>query len=109
MFAFIQHAIMFILTTACFAIEVWALVDASRRPARAFTAEGKRTKKFWLILLGASTLVGFLGLEPPLGAGYLGLMALFIAIPAFIYFADVRPALKPYGSGNSPRGNTGTW
>ena len=114
MFGPLQQLIMFVLTTGCFALEIWALVDCLRRPARAFTSEGKRTKSFWSLLVGASALVGFLGLEPPLGWGFLGLTALLVAIPAFIYFADVRPAVRPYGfgsggsgSGRSGRGTSG--
>ncbi|ACV08111.1 DUF2516 family protein [Jonesia denitrificans] len=109
MFAQLQAAILFVITTTCFALEVWAFVDALRRPPRAFTSEGKRTKKFWSILLGASALIGFLGLQPPLGAGYLNLSALFIAVPAFIYLADVRPALKPYGTTGGNQNNPRSW
>lgn len=111
MFGNLQYFIFFVLTLGAFIIEVWALGDAARRPQRAFTNEGKRTKMFWVILLAVAALIGFLGLQPPLGAGYLGLTAIFIAIPAFIYFADVRPAVKPYGYGKGSNGhnNRGGW
>ena len=112
MFGFLQTTIMFVLTTGCFVAEVWGLVESLRRPQRAFVSAGKKTKKFWSILLGATVLVGFLGLTPPLGNGYLGLTALLVAIPAFIYFADVRPAIAPYGTGGkggSGRNSRGGW
>ena len=102
MFGFMQGSVLFVLTTACFVVELCALIDLVRRPAGAFTSAGKRTKNFWLILIGVTVLIGFLGLRPPLGNGYLGISALFVAIPAFIYFADVRPAIKDHRGG--PRG-----
>ncbi|WP_313279607.1 DUF2516 family protein [Timonella senegalensis] len=105
MFGPLQQLIMFALTAGCFAVEVFALVDCLRRPARAFTSEGKKTKQFWSLLLGGTALVGFLGLQPPLGWGFLGLSALLVAIPSFIYLTDVRPAVTPYGYGN---GNSGS-
>ncbi len=113
MFGGLQTLIMFVLTTGCFVIQAWALIDCLRRPQRAFISEGKKTKKFWGILLGVFVLVGFTGLEPPLGYGMLGYTALFVTIPAFIYFADVRPAVAPYGFGTGgSRGsgrNSGGW
>jgi hypothetical protein len=108
MFADLQWLIIFLLTLGAFVLELIALIDCARRPQYAFAREGKRTKKFWLILLAVFALVGFLGLEPPLGAGYLGLTALLIAIPSFIYFADVRPAIRPYGFGQN-NNNRGGW
>lgn len=111
MFGNLQTLIMFLLTTGAFAVELLALIDCVRRPVHAFAREGKKTKKFWSILLGVATLVGFLGLEAPLGSGRLGLTALFVAIPAFIYYADVFPAVKSYGygKGNGNNNNRGGW
>lgn len=105
MFGGLQNLVMFVITTGCFVIQAWALIDCLRRPERAFTSEGKKTKKFWSILLGAFALIGFTGLQPPLGVGMLGITTLFVTIPAFIYFADVKPAIAPYGFGGS--GNNG--
>jgi hypothetical protein len=112
MLGHLQVIVFFVLTLGAFIIEVIALIDCARRPARAFYVEGKRTKKFWLTLLAIFTLVGFLGLQPPLGFGYLGLGALIVAVPAFIYLADVRPAIRPhgFGKGNSNGPNSrGGW
>lgn len=111
LFGNLQMLIMFLLTAGAFAIEVLAVIDCVRRPVHAFTREGKKTKKFWSILLGVAALVGFLGLEPPLGTGYLGLSAVFVAIPAFVYYADVFPAVKSYGygKGKGNNNNRGGW
>lgn len=105
MFGFLQGTVLLIMTTVCFVAEVAAVIDCARRPAGAFVSAGKRSKNFWLLLTGGSAAVGFLGLEPPLGIGYLGVTALFVAIPAFIYFADVRPAVSRYGGGKNQRRN----
>ncbi|HEX4654377.1 MAG TPA: DUF2516 family protein [Mycobacteriales bacterium] len=63
-------------------IKLFALIDAATRPAGAFTYADKKTKQFWLIVLGlalVSTFVGFFTL--------IGLVA------ALVYILDVRPAL----------------
>lgn len=108
LFGNLQLLILFLLTLGAFVIEVMAVIDCARRPERAFIAEGKKTKKFWLILLGVAALVGFLGLTPPLGIGFLGLSAIFVAVPAFIYYADVLPAIKPHGF-KKKNNNRGGW
>lgn len=111
MIGFMQGGVLFVLTTVCFIVEVWALVDCLSRQPQAFLSAGKRTKNFWLLLTALSAVIGFLGLRPPLGNGTLGYTALFIAIPAFIYMADVRPAVRHYrgGSNRSNRNNKSGW
>ncbi|PFG34328.1 DUF2516 family protein [Sanguibacter antarcticus] len=104
MFADLQFYLLGLITVVLFASEVFALVDALRRPGAAFVSAGKKTKTFWSLVLAAAVALGFIGLYPPLGGGYLGLMALFVVIPAIIYLTDVRPAL---GSMRGPRGGSG--
>lgn len=112
MFADLQFYLLGLITVALFAVEVYALVDALRRPDRAFVSAGKRTKTFWSLVLAAAAALGFVGLYPPLGRGYLGLMALFVIIPALIYLTDVRPAVAgprgPRGGSQGP-GSRGGW
>ena len=110
MFASLQITIMVLLTLALFVVEVFALVDAARRPAGAFTSAGKRTKVFWSAILAAGALLGFVGLYPPLGIGMLGMAALFMVVPAAIYLTDVRPALGGHRKGGGgPRPGRGGW
>lgn len=112
MFGALQFYVLGLITVVLFAVEAYALVDALRRPAGAFVSAGKRTKQFWSLLLGGAAVLGFVGLYPPLGGGYLGLMALFVIIPALVYLTDVRPAV---GGSRGPRGgsrgpsNRGGW
>lgn len=114
MFADLQFYLLSLITVILFAAEAFALVDALRRPAAAFVSAGKRTKVFWSLVLGVAAALGFIGLYPPLGGGYLGLMALFVVIPAIIYLTDVRPAVGGYrgprgGSGPRGGGSRGGW
>lgn len=95
MIAAAQVWIFAVLALALFAVEVWALVNALRFRADAYTAAGKRSKVFWGVLTGVSVLLGFLSLPYPIGSG--GTSMLFMLggiIIAGIFLADVLPALK---------------
>ena len=43
-----------VLSVAALCAEVWAFVDAVRRPTPAFVAAGKQTKPLWLVILGVA-------------------------------------------------------
>lgn len=109
MFSDLQALIVLVLAVAIFAAQVYCLVDLATRPARAFPAEGKRTKQFWAIVLVVAALFGFLALPWPLGAGGLSFIGLLSAVAAIVYLVDVKPAVAPYGrgSGGSGRGRGG--
>jgi len=47
-----------VLSVAALGAEVWAFVDAVRRPAPAFPAAGKQTKPLWLVILGVAAVIG---------------------------------------------------
>lgn len=85
---------------------VVALVDASRRPERAFASEGKQTKKIWMLILGGGLLFAVLG-----AVGMISVVLNIVAIgPAAVYWYGVRPAIKPYGTGSGPSRPSGpTW
>ena len=42
---------------AAVVVEVWAFVDAVRRPGPAFPAAGKQTKPLWLVILGVAAVI----------------------------------------------------
>jgi Protein of unknown function (DUF2516) len=96
------------LAIAAFALEVWALVDASRRRPDAFLAAGKQNKRLWLIILGFANLFGFAA-----AVGFLfelSIFAIAAVIAAGIYLADVRPAVRGLsGGGGSNRGPYGPY
>jgi len=91
-------------------LSVAALVDVVRRPAAAFPRAGKRTKSFWLAVVGVATAVAFVAIPPPIGIGALSSLAIVSAVAAIVYLVDVKPALGPRsgGRGGRPPG-TGGW
>lgn len=101
----IQFYLFLLLALVAVALEVWALIDALRNPSRSFAAADKRTKTFWVAVLAAAVVIGFLTIPP-----YAPLPVLFLlvaVVPAGIYLADVRPAVARY-SGRKRR-DEGRW
>lgn len=102
-----QSLILLVLGVLALGMELYALVDVLRRPAGAFTYADKRTKNFWLIIVGVATAVGFVSLFNPTSlVGLLGVVA------AGVYLADVRPAVsqyRPRGGTTTGRGPRGSW
>jgi hypothetical protein len=84
-----QNVILLVLGAVAFACEVFAFVDAVRHPDGAYVAASKRTRRFWLILLGIALALGFVTFMNPLSI--FGLLAF---VGAAVYLADVRPALR---------------
>jgi Protein of unknown function (DUF2516) len=96
------------LALAAFVVEAWAFIDAIIRPAQAFAAVGKLSKKLWLIILGVAFV---LGLYSAAYGGATGLLSVAAFVAAAIYLADVRPKVKEFGrsrSGSSS-GPYGPW
>lgn len=83
----------------------FALTDALRRPSAAFSYAEKRTKGFWAGVMALAFLLAFLGIPPPLGGGVIIFLVL-AAVPAGIYLADVRPAVRNY---RDNRGGGSPW
>ena len=100
----LQYWIVLGLSVAALGVEVLALVDCVRRRADAFTAAGKRTKPFWLLVTGVAVLLGFVALQ---SVGLLGIIAI---VAAGVYLADVKPALdQVMGRGQGNQGPYGPW
>ncbi len=100
----VQSWIVLALSVAALGVEVFALVDCVRRRSDAFTAAGKRTKNFWLLVTGIATLLGVVAL------GGLGLLAIIAIVAAGVYLADVKPALdQVMGRGSGRQGPYGPW
>jgi hypothetical protein len=97
-----------VLSVAAFCVEVWAFVDAIRRPGPAFVAAGKQTKPIWLVILGVASVIGLYSST----VGGLNLVSLFPIIAfvaAAIYLTDVRPKVKEFRGGSSSSGPYGPW
>jgi hypothetical protein len=99
-----------LLLVAAFVVELWALIDAVRRPAGAFTAAGKQTKKIWLLILGVASV---LGLAFAFYGGITSILAVAAFVAAAIYHVDVRPKIKEFrnrpGGGGTSYGPYGPW
>ena len=76
-----------------------ALIDAVRRRADAFPAADRRTKNFWLALLGGG--LGAQILFPALGGSILSIFGLAGIVAAIVYLVDVRKRLIEVTRGGS--------
>ena len=100
----VQGWIVLALSIAALGVEAFALVDCVRRRPDAFTAAGKRTKNFWLLVTGVAVLLGVVAL------GGLGLLAIVGIVAAGVYLADVKHALdQVMGRGGGRQGPYGPW
>ena len=97
-----------VLAIAALVVEVWAFVDAVRRPAPAFPAAGKQTKPIWLVILGVAAVIGLwsstLG-----GPNLVSLFPIVAFVAAAIYLTDVRPKVREFKGGSSSSGPYGPW
>ncbi len=84
-----QSVILLVLGVVALGCEVFAFVDALRHPEKAYVAASKRTRTFWLVLLGVALAIGFVTLFNPLS-----LFGLVAFVASAVYLADVRPALR---------------
>ena len=104
MLATLQGYIVLALSLVALGVEAYALVDCLRRRPDAFTAAGKRTKSFWLLVTGLAVLLGVVAL------GGVGLLAIIAIVAAGVYLADVKPALdQVMGRGQGNQGPYGPW
>ncbi|MDH6116952.1 MULTISPECIES: DUF2516 family protein [unclassified Kitasatospora] len=73
----------------------FAFVDAAVRREDAYRAADKKTKTFWLVVLGIA-----LGLDLLFGANFIGsFLTLAGLVAAIVYMVDVRPAIKALTGG----------
>ena len=97
-----------VLSVVALCAEVWAFVDAIRRPAPAFVAASKQTKPIWLVILGVATVIGLwsstLG-----GPNLISLLPILAFVAAAIYLTDVRPRVRDFKGGSSSSGPYGPW
>ncbi|MEU9995682.1 DUF2516 family protein [Streptomyces sp. NPDC048370] len=79
---------------------VVALLFAALAREDAYRAADKKTKKFWLIILGINLVLNLLVLN-------MGLSMLFLqiagVIAAIVFMVDVRPAIKQVSGGGGGR------
>jgi Protein of unknown function (DUF2516). len=103
-FGGLQWLIALVFGVGALVLSVFGLVDAFRHRPDAFTAAGKRTKNFWLVVLGIAVALSFYAVQSPFTLPWI-----VAVVGAGVYAADVRPALrKVMGRGSSGDG-PGRW
>jgi hypothetical protein len=88
----VQGLILTLASLALFALQGWAVIDAASRPANAFVAADKMTKKAWLIILGVALAAHLLIWNP------ISLLNIVGAVASLVYLVDARPALRSISS-----------
>ncbi|GAB6985390.1 DUF2516 family protein [Nocardioides pyridinolyticus] len=79
--------LMLIVELVLLVVKLFAFINSLLYSAEAYNAANKLTKPAWTIILGLGVVVQLV-----LG-GPLGIVNLAFTIAAFVYLADVRPAL----------------
>ena len=80
--------LMLIVELVLLVVKLFAFINSLLYSAEAYNAANKLTKPAWTIILGLGLVVQLV-----LG-GPLGIVNLAFTIAAFVYLADVRPALS---------------
>ena len=70
------------LAVAALIVEVWAFIDAVRRPTAAFPAAGKQTKPLWLIITGVAGAIGLYSAAQT--SSGIGIVVSILPVAAFI-------------------------
>ncbi|MFE0629790.1 DUF2516 family protein [Streptomyces sp. NPDC058864] len=90
-----------LLSWALFLLALFALVDAAIHRQDAYRAADKKTKAFWLIILGIAAVVmklfSILSFLPVIGL-----------IAVIVYMVDVRPKLREVAGKGGPRRRGGS-
>ena len=85
----LEGTILLVVTLALIGVKIFALVTSLLFSVEHYHAAGKLTKQTWVIILGLGVAAAVL-----LPASPLNLINLAFAIAAFVFLADVRPALR---------------
>ena len=83
-----ESMFMLIIELVLIAVKMFAFVNSLTYSAESYTAANRLTKPAWAIILG----LGFV-MQLVMG-GPIGLINIVFTIAAFVYLADVRPALS---------------
>ncbi|NPC97290.1 DUF2516 family protein [Nocardioides sp. zg-DK7169] len=83
----IEGLVGLLVRFALLVVAIFAFVTSLMHPAEEYVAAGKWTKQGWTIVLGLGVLFSFIGILP-------FFISLAFVIAAFVFLADVRPALR---------------
>ena len=102
-FGSVQALIWFAFGLAALVLALFGLIDVLRHRPDAFTAAGKRTKNFWLLVLGVAVALSVVSVYSAFSLTWI-----LAVVGAGVYAADVRPALRRVmGRGSSNDGPYG--
>ena len=82
----VQGYVMLLVALGSLAVTIFAFVNSLLYSSEAYVAAGKLTKTTWCTILGFAVLLQLV----PIG---LFIVTIALLIAAFVYLADVRPAL----------------
>ena len=82
----IEGPIMLAVFFVLLAVKIYAFVSSLTFSAESYVAAGKLTKPAWTIILGLGVVLQLIG-------GGILILSIAFTIAAFVYLADVRPAL----------------
>ena len=85
----IEGTILLVVTLVMIGVKIFALVTSLMFTPDHYRAADKLTKPAWVAILGLGVAAAVLLVGSPLG-----LLNLAFAIAAFVFLADVRPALR---------------
>ena len=83
----LESGFLLIVFVIVLGVKIYAFVNSLMWSAESYTAANKLTKPAWAAILGLGFAVQLLWMSP------LGILNLAFTIAAFVYLADVRPAL----------------
>lgn len=86
----VESQILSGLSIVLLVVKVFALADAVVRRDALYVAADKQNKAFWLLILGVFLVLHLL----PLARSPINLLNMIGTVAAFVYLADVRPALQ---------------
>ncbi|WP_447038885.1 DUF2516 family protein [Streptomyces sp. DSM 118878] len=90
---------MWLLSLALILFSGFALIDAALRREDAYRAADKKTKPFWLVILGLAFVVNLI-------FNILSFLPIIGLIATIVYMVDVRPALRQITGGGGRRGGS---
>jgi choline-glycine betaine transporter len=89
---------LFLLSVVLFILAAVALVMAAITREDAYRATDKKTKRFWVGILGAVALVNLLGFTP-FSLPFLTILQIAGLVATIVFFVDVRPAVRGISGG----------
>lgn len=101
-----QGLVELVLGLGALVLTGFAFVDALTRPAAAFPYADKRSKTFWLVILGIAAALSFV----LLGGQVLSIFGIISVVAGAVYLVDVRPKVRQYRAGGGGSGGPyGGW